>query len=489
MALCLWCSLWGGAAWAMQVEVPTASAPQPRQLNVLDGLPSNRVNALADDRQGYLWVATRDGLARYDGAGFRVWRIEDGLRDNHVWTVHVDRHDRVWLGTRRGGLSMLDTDRTTFTHYNHETHPGIGVDDIWTVLSMPDDSVWFGTAESGLYRLTPDGTLHRFNADADDPRSLPADGVGFLETDADGALWVGTKGGVARWTGNGFDHVSMPPDVSSLVNGLVFDAQGDLWIGAQGGGVVRRADGRTEPMPWNDPVLDKPVLHMLVQDRDGARWFDTRSGLARESDGRLVDVPLFSFTSRGAVRPSWSSAFQDREGGLWFASVDAGLWYLPANWRNFTVLQRVVADPASPANAFVYGVAPSNAGGFWLVGSGGVLDHLDPATGVIEHRLAQVCGSQLNRTVHQTRDGMVWIGCLRQLVRFDPATGAVRRWHDHDVENPAPGGHHIDSIVERGDGTVWIASDLMVQARTPDGRVIESVQSGDGRGIPPMVRP
>nr|WP_255691810.1 two-component regulator propeller domain-containing protein [Luteimonas sp. XNQY3] len=452
-------------------------------------MPSNRVNAIAEDRQGYLWIATRDGLARFDGVGFRIWRVEDGLGDNYVWTVHVDAHDRVWAGTRRGGLSMLDAKRMTFTRYSNDTHPEIGVDDVWAVMSTADGAIWFGTAESGLYRLAPDGGLRRFVSDPEDPRSLPADGVGYIVPAADGTLWVGTKNGAALWTGRDFARVEMPATASRMVNGLVFDTAGDLWIGAPGGGVVRRADGRVEMMPQIDPVMRAPVLHMLVRDRQGARWFDTRSGLAREVDGRIDDVPLYSFASRGPVRPSWSSAFQDREGGLWFASTDAGLWYLPANWRNFTVLQRRVSDPSTAANAFVHGVARAADGGFWLVGNGGVLDHLDPVTGVIEHRLSQVCGDQANRSVHETSAGIVWIGCFRQLVRFDPATGDVRRWFQDDADAPAPGGQHIDSIVEQRDGTVWFASDLELQARAPDGRLIESVRAGDGRGIPPLVRP
>ncbi|MFL6588385.1 MAG: two-component regulator propeller domain-containing protein [Luteimonas sp.] len=488
MLVWLWCCLSAGTAWAQNGAV-TASIPQPRQIGVLDGLPSNRVNAIAEDRQGYLWIATRDGLARYDGVGFRVWRVEDGLGDNYVWAVHVDAQDRVWVGTRRGGVSMLDAERTTFTRYNHDTHAEIGVDDVWAVMSTPDGAIWFGTAESGLYRLAPDGGLRRFRSDPENPRSLPADGVSYIVPAAGGALWIGTKNGVAQWNGRDFERVPSPATATRMVNGLVLDTAGDLWIGAQGGGVVRRADGHTEMMPEVDPVMRAPVLHMLVQDRQGARWFDTRSGLAREVNGHLDDVPLYSFASRGPVRPSWSSAFQDREGGLWFASVDAGLWYLPANWRNFTVLQRRVLDPTTPANAFVHGVARAADGGFWLVGNGGVLDHLDPVTGVVGHRLSEVCGSEPNRSVHETKAGIVWIGCFRQLVRFDPTRGDVRRWYQNDEDAPAPGGQHIDTIVEQDDGTVWFASDLELQARAPDGRLIDSIRAGDGRGIPSLVRP
>ncbi|WP_101924923.1 MULTISPECIES: two-component regulator propeller domain-containing protein [Luteimonas] len=486
--LAVWCLVWASSAWASTHTTVTASVPQPRQIGVLDGLPSHRVNALAEDQQGYLWVATRDGLARYDGVGFRVWRVEDGLHDNEVWTVHVDARDRVWVGTRRGGLSMLDADRARFTHYTRQTHPAIGIDAVWVVTSTRDGAVWFGMAESGLYRLAPDGGLQRFEADPSAPDSLPSNAVAYLVPRSDGGLWVGTKDGLSFWNGQGFTRVAMPPDVAPLVEGLEADEQGNLWIGMHGGGVVHRPDGRVEHIPWRDPVLDRPVLHMLVEDQQGGRWYDTSSGLAREIDGRIQDVPLFSVTSRGAVRPSWSSAIQDREGGLWFASSDSGLWYLPASWRNFTVLQRRMGDPASLSNALVYGVAPTADGRLWMVGSGGGLDIVEPRTGVVEHRMSRVCGSRISRSVHESASGVVWVACVFQLLRLDPATGDARVWTHDQAQDPFIGSLP-NSIAERPDGTLWFASHEGVQGRDADGRVIGTILPGDGRGLPAAVRP
>lgn len=484
----LWCCLCATTVVAARAEVPmTFSQPQPRQIGVLEGLPSNRVNGIAEDRQGYLWIATHDGLARFDGVGFRIWRIEDGLQENLVWAVHVDAQDRVWVGSGRGALSVLDASRTTFTHYNHVSHPEIAVDDIWSVTSAPDGAIWFGTGESGLYRLAPEGSLRQFRADPADPRSLPSDSVGYFAAGPDGRLWIGTRNGVASWTGNGFSTIELPADSSHVVDGLTFDSSGDLWIAVATGSVVHRANGRTERVPLRDPVLNEPMLHMLIEDRQGAHWFDTRSGLARGLDGRIENVPLISYVSRGPLRPYWTSAYQDREGGLWFGSSDAALWYLPANWRNFTVLQRQMADPASMANAFVRGVASASDGGFWLVGNGGMLDHLDPVTGRIEHRLPRVCGDIVIQSVHESADGMIWAGCFEQIVRFDPVSGDIRRWHVDDSEDAALDGH-VDHIAQEDDGTVWFASYHGIQGRTPDGQVIESIRWDEARGTQTAIR-
>ena len=471
----------GGRVAAQEIQTP--QLPLPRQLSVYDGLPSNRINALAEDHQGYLWIATRDGLARYDGVGYRVWRIGDGLDDNVIWTVFVDRQDRVWIGTQNAGLAVLDAQRRTFTPYNRQTHPQIASNDVWSITQTPDGDLWFGTANGGLHRLDGAGRIEHFMPVPGDERSLPSASVTWLQVDRDGRLWVGTYHGVARWTGRDFDRMLQDVRPSAAVNGLVFDRAGDLWVGLSGGAWVHRAAaGRLEPMPWRDPVTRQPALSMLIEDSQGVHWLDARSGLALERNGQVYDVPLYSNTSRGLVRPSWSSALEDREGGLWFASTDTGLWHLPANWRNFTVLRRQIDDPASAANAFVYGVAPTGDGGLWVVGNGGVLDRVDPDTGRIEHRLRAVCGDMLPYSVHEMRDRSVWIGCRGAVTRFVPATGEVRRWTQNDAEDPAPA-DIVQGIVQHGDGTVWLGAEDAIQQRAADGTILRRIVAGDGHGF------
>ena len=487
---------WSGRAWAWMAAMAIAGlasllparspaaeleTPRPRQFSVLDGLPSNRIYGLAEDRQGYLWVATRDGLARYDGVGFRIWRVGTGLRDNFVWAVHVDAQDRVWIGTEHAGLSMLDAQRRTFRHFDRRSHPQLGNAAVWSIESTADGAVWFGTSGDGLFRLDRSGRLDRYRNDPRDAASLPSDAVTALRRDRRGDLWVATEAGAARWNGRGFERVRIPGG-QGRVDSLVADDEGRVWIGLPGVGWVREPDGDVHRLAYRDPALGGVALQVLLQDRQGAHWLDTRSGLARERRGEVRDVPLYSNTSRGTVRPFWSTAYEDREGGLWFASADSGLWHLPANWRDFSLLTRRVEDPATPANAFVYGVAPSSSNGLWLVGSGGVLDLLDPHTGRIDHVLAGVCGNTPGEGVLEASDGGVWIGCRGELVRFDPRTRQVRRWSHGAGADRAP-----EAVVRRmaalGDGTLWFADLSTVQARGVDGRVTEQVRVGDGRGL------
>ena len=472
--------LLAGMAAAAHAGLP--ETPRPRQLTVADGLPSNRINGIAEDRSGYLWIATSDGLSRHDGVDFRTWRVEQGLHDNFVWSVHVDARNRVWFGTHQAGLGVFDAQRRQFRHYDRGNTPGMASDDVWSVVSMADGTVWFGTADAGLHRIGTDGkTVTRFMPRANDPRSLPHASVGRLVVAPDGTLWIGTQGGVARWTGRDFERIPATAMNSPLVNGLTVERDGTLWIATPNGVSVRRPDGTYSKSPWAALAGDTKVLHVLRHDRAGQYWFDVPTGLGLDGDSAIEPVPLYSTVSSGLVRPSWIGAHEDREGGLWFVSYNNGLWYLPANWRRFSVLSRRVDDATSIANAHVRGIAPSASGHMWLVGTGGVLDRLDPETGEVTHVARDVGSGYVLAEVFEDRRGRVWASWQEGLARIDPASGEVMRWTRSDASDGTLFGEA--HLAQTADGTLWLATDHGVQLRDEEGHVQLSLRAGEG-GLP-----
>lgn len=484
MRRCTMIVLWMLAfAAGMPTWAGLPKTPHPRQLTVANGLPSNRINGIAEDQHGYLWIATSDGLARYDGIDFRIWRVEQGLRDNFVWSVHVDARNRVWIGTRQAGVAMLDASRSRFRYFNRSNTPVIASDDVWSIASTKDGAIWFGTADAGLYRIAADDKVTRFMPRADDARSLPDASIGQLARAPDGALWIGTKAGVARWNGRDFERVPASALNSPAINGLTVEPDGTLWIGTPEGVSVRRSNGSYSKVPWREQGVSSPVLHVLLRDRSAQYWFDIAAGLGRDSDGGVSVVPLYSETANGLVRPSWVGAYEDREGGVWFASYNSGLWYLPANWRRFAALSRRLDDTTTIANAHVRGIAPAANGDMWLVGTGGVLDRLDPESGRVEHVYKDVGAGYVLASVFEDRSGIVWVSYQHGLARIDPATGRLQRWHRDDRVDAALAGDGY--FAQTSDGRIWIATESSgIQARDGDGRVQLTVVPGDGRGLP-----
>ena len=230
----------------IRAGLPTSGAvpqhPRFRLLGVPEGMPHTTVTGLARDRAGYLWVATNDGLARYDGVGFRTWRHDPGvpgsLRRNVLEALLVDARDRIWVASEGGGLAMLDASREGFRHFTRDTDPRIGSDDVWSLASR-GDTLWFGTYAGGLHRMdtSPGGAwkIERFVHAAGDAGTLPSDHVLALALDAAGHLWVGTTAGLAWHDGDGFVPVTLPvDDATPMIYSLT--AVGDrVWVGTAAG--------------------------------------------------------------------------------------------------------------------------------------------------------------------------------------------------------------------------------------------------------------
>ena len=460
------------------------AAPEPpafQAFGVAEGLPSNRLTGLALDREGYLWIATRDGLARFDGVGYSLYRHVPGqagtLPGNFVQTVFVDSRDRVWVGIEGKGLCMLDRQRRVFSQISQASHPLLKSDDVWAIAETPEHELWFGTFGGGLYRLDRDGHMSRFLPEQGQADALPSENVLSLAVDARGTLWVGTTSGLARWAGHGFETLPVEQLSGEVVLSLSSEREG-LWIGTNHGLDLRLADGRIEKPSWRDGLPNGPVMSVL-RDRDGTRWLSTQRGLALERDGvlRRLDGSL-------AGDRMVHMSLEDSEGGLWFASAERGLLRLPSDWRQFAVFRQARGD-ADGAVLPVRGGALSRDGRVWLAGAGGVLARLDPATGGFEAFPELTKGTPITRalSVLEHRDGALWVGHPHGLSRYDPGAKRWRHWLD-DV--PADGllTGPVRQLAQDGLGRVWVGSyGGGVQARDRDGRVLMDFVPGDGKGV------
>jgi signal transduction histidine kinase/CheY-like chemotaxis protein/streptogramin lyase len=472
------CSAAAGGAGAA-----TPETPQFRPVGVGDGLPSSTIAALALDRDGFLWIGTRDGLARYDGVGYRIYRHVPGdpasLPGNSVQALYVDAGNRLWIGVESEGLAVLGPDRARFQHIDQVSQPLLKSDDVWAIAGTRDGRLWFGTYGGGLYRLDARGHWTRYLPDASRPGSLPATDVPALAVDGAGALWVGTTAGLARWTGSSFETIAPGKLASDEIDSLTADHDGSLWIGTSAGLEHRLADGRLERPAWAAQLPD-PVVMTALADREGTRWFGTRKGLVGLRDGKLDTLSAYPATARSIF-----ASLQDRDGGLWFGTQTSGLLRLPPGWRNFAVFGRD-DGPGKLSGVPVRGMAPTRDGRVWLVGSSSsVVDRLDPLTGRIEGVLDTASAIPTARlwSVAERDDGSLWLGHSRGLSRYDLRTHAWRHWHVGQGAEPLLPGP-VQMLALTDDGLLWLASyGGGVQARDSDGHVVFSLAPGDGKGV------
>ncbi|WAH65690.1 ATP-binding protein [Xanthomonas hortorum] len=457
--------------------------PVPSQVTVADGLPSDTISELAEDKQGYLWLASDDGLARFDGRNYRIWRMEDGLTSNAIWTICVDGDNRVWMGFENGGAGFLDAKTRAFTRLQNAQFPELAEITVWALAQTPNGDIWLGTAAHGLYRRRPDGSMQRFSNVPGDSASLPSDSVNGFEVAPDGTLWIGTPGGLARWDGAHFERVPLP-GTTQAVNRLYMERSGDtLWISDIAGDAFSiNANGQVSLQPWKNAASKQRVLGILLHDRGGRYWLDTNGGIALSSVGTdFSSVPIYSLSAHGLVRRNWITAYEDREGGLWFAALEGGLWHLPPHWDTFAVLAHYSDDPQSLANPSVLSTAPSSSGGAWLAGSRGVLEYLDPTTGQLQKHLAKIDGVRPPDSMLESRRGFVWIGVQGSLVRYDPRTRQVKRWQLREDVEPDPDGaaDRPSWMAEDAQGRLWVTVlEHGLQIRNEDGQLLRTIVNG-----------
>ena len=464
------------ACTGLQAAVP--ERPRFRVVGPAQGLPSTEIKGLAHDAAGYLWIATADGLARYDGVGMRVWRHDPdapgSLPGNNVQAIVVDARDRVWAATEGGGVSVLDAARQRFVHYRQDRHPELGSDDVWA-MARQGGTIWLGTYEGGLTRVDADGRMRRYTAAA---HGLPSDIVLSLAVDDGNRLWVGTAKGLARERADGFEVVGLPgadgiPTVVSLSPGV-----DGLWVGTSHGVWVHKGERWRQP-DWS-PMFHRPnAVTAVVSDAHGDHWIASQRGLWRHRAGQ----PPTPVQTGGPDIPRVIMALQ-REGdsALWVPVTGRGLGYLRSDWRHLAQLQGA-ADGLR--GAMYRALGPARDGGVWLGGLNGVVEHLR-ADGEVqaldEDTLDRLRGIKPH-AIAEDASGRIWMGLSTGLMRIG-ADGAVDEWGPDDASAPAPGGM-IVHLALAPDGSVWLASPGSgVQQREPRrGHILRDLPAGEASGL------
>ena len=478
LALALVC----GTAHAAVPEIPRF-----RMLGPADGLPNTTIPALARDREGFLWVANWDGLARYDGLGFRTWRHDpddaSSLPGNIVQALHIDAQDRIWVATEGGGLSMLDTRREGFRHFRKATHPQMLSDDVFAITSR-GDTIWFGSFGGGLNRLAADGVLTHFAASETDAASLPSDDILSLAFDAKGRLWIGTLAGLAVHDGNSFKRVSVPTTEAAqpIIYSLTADAA-QLWAGTADGVFMLKAGGSWQIPAWS-PMFARPnAVIAMVNTEDGQYWLGGQGGLWR-TQGESAPVPVTLDMQGGGASRVLQTLLRQPDGGMWVPVPSRGLGYLRSDWRRIATLSQ--AEGLS--EGLHRGIAPASAGGVWLTSSKGAIERVDTTTGEITtlplH--AETLKNQKLGVVMEDRRRQLWFASRGTLLRIDLATHALKQWSSDDLMDAThASGSPIDWLLEMPNGDVWLSSmgGGLQRRNGVSGKVIDSVTAESGHGL------
>lgn len=448
------------------------------------GLSQGTVNCLLQDRIGFLWLGTQDGLDRYDGYRFTVYKHDPqdptSLPSSWISALALDPSGDFWIGTEGGGLARWHQASDSFTSYRHDPRDpsSLSSDRVRAVYVDRQGVLWAGTFDAGLNRLDPErGSFVRFRHRPDDKASLSDDRVRAIYEDRLGQLWVGTLGGLNRFdrgSGTFARYRHDPADVTSLssdaVLALLEDHAGTLWVGTEKG-LNRRLPGgagfaRYRHDPAQPASLSHDLVRVLFEDGERRLWIGTDRGLNLLEDAA---AGIFAAYRQSPADPSSLSAdrvaaiYQDRGGVMWIGTQGGGAskWN-PRSWA----FGHQRADPSraeSLSSNAVSAFAEDGEGRLWIGTLGGGLDLLDRSSGrvtVYRHRPGDPQSLSDDRVSSLLRDrqGSLWIGTFEGLDRLDPGARAFRHYR-HDPRRPSSlSSNVVASLFEDRQGNLWVGT-------------------------------
>ena len=439
------CALLLAAALA-GTQKPSAAAPQGiqdysvRMWQSDDGLPQNSVFAITQTSDGYLWVGTHEGLARFDGVRFSLLDEKVAPELNHGWITGLcaTRDGSLWIACDGYGIAHLS--KQGCSHFSQAE--GLLSNQTRCLLEGPDGSLWIGT-EGGLSRFK-DGKFTNFTV----KNGLGDNSIRALCQDLQGNLRVATRRGLSSLSSEG-NLSTLNFGIGSIANALrcvCVDRQGNVWVGANDGincAVAEPKDGTGARRFYglNEGLPDR-VTNVIYEDRAGQIWSGTYGGLARLEGSRFGCGP----SSEAVFGDLIYTVFEDRENNLWVGARD-GLYRLtPARFATYTIQQGLTCNN-------VMSVCGDESGAIWIGTWGGGLNRLK------EQKIEGF--SRTNGLTHdmvlsldQARDGSLWVG-----MDFD---GGLNRLFNGQHESISKQNGLLDAAIrvihEDGEGRLWIGT-------------------------------
>lgn len=475
------------SAFAHAGDVPGIVNIRFRSYSTAAGLPQATARAFAQDKIGFLWVGTQDGLARFDGYGFKVYRHDRGdawsLSDNHVTALVADEDGSLWVGTLGGGLDHYDPELDRFTTYRADpSHAGTGSlasNNITALLLDRNKRLWVASTGGRLQWFDRSGAERNEVLRVHDSplgERPPLRMVRSMIELHDGSLLLGSLDGVWQIdTSAGTMHEwRASPDASLDVYALAQAADDDVWVGSAEAGLYRfdgkgalRAHYRHDPDVDPATTLHDDSVRALLFDRSGALWIAGNAyGLAR-MDTRSERFTRYEHRSGGGSSISANrlySLFEDRDGLLIVGSWVNGFSINSPRSRAFTQIEAVAGDPRTLPARPVLSVFADADGTLWMgVIEGGGLIHLDLNRGVIGRYVhdsahADSLSSNFVQFITRTRDGSLWVATGGGLNRMR-ADGKTFEHVRHDPDDPTSlASDNVLSFHEDRLGTQWAAT-------------------------------
>lgn len=470
---------------ARRAFTETAQPYLIRSWNTEAGLPQNSVNAIVQTRDGYLWLATYGGLARFDGISFKSFNSSniEAISSNRIHALYEDREGTLWIGSEGGGLIQYKHGRFTSHFAQRGGSPGGFCED-------EEGALWMGWNGRSLARFK-DGQLTTYDESDGLPARITAiefdrklkglwigtrEGLGFwrpgrltmyttadglrsgdirsLLLGRDGTLWVGTADGLSRLSDGRFTNYTTADGLqSNSIISLFEDSAGTIWVGTISGGLSRLDRGRFITYTRRDGLPDNTVK-CIAEDREGNLWIGTDVG----GIARIAPRKVLAFgRAQGLPDDSVVPIIEDREGNIWIGATCGGLVRIRGD--QVTIYD---ARDGLPKEC-IWSLWADDDGGLWVGTWGGGLAHFKGGKSTVYRYPDGGLSSYTVLAIFRDRKGTLWVGTGNGLNQLKDGKFITYQTKDGLVHND------VRFITEDRDGALWIGT-MGGMSRFKDGK-------------------
>jgi signal transduction histidine kinase/ligand-binding sensor domain-containing protein/DNA-binding response OmpR family regulator len=510
------------------------AVPLFEHIGVENGLPHPMTIAMAQDGDGFIWIGTQRGLARWDGYQMRTFMFDaakpESVPGDFIQSLHVDRQNRLWVGTASAGVAMFDKATERFIRYPagpkgaHES----------TAMALASDvggGLWVGTLAGLNFIDSLRGTVRAAPRDASLPAGAPQHQIRSLLVDHNGTLWIGSNGGLARRdAASGKIEAVLPSDgsaidavlsiaenergqivfgtlksgvgiidtvsrstrllkfdkVASVVNikAVAHIAPGRWWAASYGGGVIEfdpdsSYNRRIGHQAGVTTSLGSDRVAALLRDRSGLVWAANERGIDSYNPYNRAFETVFDGVGQPEI--AVTAVMHDAFNRQWIALADQGVDIIDADGKRTAALRPDAANPdtALPEQV-ILSMKPAEAGEAWISTSQGLYHTSQQGTRV--KRVALPLPNPYPRiSTLLVQPGVLWMGSLQGVMRYDVQAGTVQAY-----PHKASGGltHNVvTALAASASGKVWVGTYSGLNRIDPDSGLVEQFHAIPGSSL------
>lgn len=436
-----------------------------------EGLSNSHINAIGQDKYGFIWIATDNGLNRLDGLNIETFHYSESdsttVNANMVFTIYTDRDNGIWFGTF-SGLCRYDYEKGEFVTYTLPPQANaIKYVPVRGITQTDGGYLWLATSGGGLARMsTATGEVTYMRHDDNNPTSIASDYLHTIVQDNDGNLWIGSENnGLSIYNPKTQQCTNINKASgnlgSNIIHTLFKSSDGRIWIGTYEGG-LSIYDPKTNTFELHRLSNEGTSIYGIAESTDGKVWVGTQEkGLFIFDGDNIKRYANAIGNTSNLISDNIHALYTDNNGNIWLGIFQGGVCMVKPTPLFGGIGHREATASGSISHKPVLSIFPDNKERVYIGTDGDGINIWNTVTNHVEHIRAGERGLKSNiiRSIYKDHDGRIWMGTyLKGLQEYNPVKNTFTGYENNPDDSTSLSHNDVTCITEDRLGNFWIGT-------------------------------